>query len=75
MYHFGVVKALWEQQLLPRVISGSSVGSLVAGIVGTHTDDELPRIWKRGTLRLDAFENTQNGSLMRKLKRLLKTGR
>jgi len=74
MYHFGIIKALWEQNLLPRVISGASVGSLVAGIVATHTDDELPRVWQRGTLRLDAFENTQKGSLMRKLKRLLRTG-
>ncbi|MFU8765095.1 MAG: patatin-like phospholipase family protein, partial [Haliea sp.] len=34
-YHLGVVKALLEQGLLPRVISGSSAGSLVAGVVGT----------------------------------------
>jgi predicted acylesterase/phospholipase RssA len=29
MYHFGVIKALWKQRLLPRVISGSSAGSIV----------------------------------------------
>ena len=39
MYHFGVVKALFEENLLPRVISGSSVGSLVAGIVAVRRDD------------------------------------
>ncbi|MAL93665.1 MAG: patatin [Haliea sp.] len=40
-YHLGVVKTLLEQGLLPRVISGSSAGSLIAGVLGTHTDAEL----------------------------------
>jgi hypothetical protein len=35
MYHLGVVRALHEQQLLPRIVSGSSVGSIIAAIVGT----------------------------------------
>lgn len=37
----GVVKALFEHRMLPRVMAGSSVGSIVAGIVATRTDDEL----------------------------------
>lgn len=40
-FHLGVARALWEQGLLPTVISGSSAGSFVAGIMGTHTDAEL----------------------------------
>lgn len=40
-YHLGVVKTLLEQGLLPRVISGSSAGALVAGVLGTHTDAGL----------------------------------
>ena len=44
-FHVGVVKALWEQRLLPRVISGSSGGSFVAALVGTHSDDELKKIF------------------------------
>jgi predicted acylesterase/phospholipase RssA len=28
MFHFGVLKALHEHNLLPRVISGSSAGSI-----------------------------------------------
>ena len=31
----GVVKALWNEQLLPRVISGASAGSLMAAMIGT----------------------------------------
>lgn len=44
-YHLGVVKALLEHGLLPRVISGSSAGSLIAGVLGTHTDSELERFF------------------------------
>ena len=41
MYHLGVVKALHEQCLLPRIISASSFGAVVAAVVGTSTIDQL----------------------------------
>jgi TAG lipase/steryl ester hydrolase/phospholipase A2/LPA acyltransferase len=40
-FHMGVVKALFEQGLLPRIIAGSSVGSIVAAIVAIRTNEEL----------------------------------
>jgi NTE family protein len=40
-FHLGVARALWEERLLPTVISGSSAGSFVAAIMGTHSDSEL----------------------------------
>ncbi|KAJ3229069.1 hypothetical protein HDU81_005684 [Chytriomyces hyalinus] len=40
-YHLGVLKALFEQNLLPDVISGTSGGSLLAAIVCSRTDQEL----------------------------------
>jgi TAG lipase/steryl ester hydrolase/phospholipase A2/LPA acyltransferase len=39
-YHVGVVKALMENRLMPRVIGGSSAGSIVCAMIGTRTDDE-----------------------------------
>ncbi|KAH0547918.1 hypothetical protein GP486_008341 [Trichoglossum hirsutum] len=33
MYHVGVIKALWENNLLPRIISGASAGSIVSSIL------------------------------------------
>jgi TAG lipase / steryl ester hydrolase / phospholipase A2 / LPA acyltransferase len=39
-YHVGVVKALMENRLMPRVLGGSSAGSLVCGMIGTRTDEE-----------------------------------
>ncbi len=43
-YHFGVVKALLSQDLLPDVITGTSGGALVAALVATRTDDELQQL-------------------------------
>jgi predicted acylesterase/phospholipase RssA len=39
--HFGVVKAFLDAHLLPRVITGTSAGGLVAALVCTRTDEEL----------------------------------
>ena len=41
MFHIGVAKVLHEEKLLPTVISGSSAGSVVAAVLGTHSDEEL----------------------------------
>ncbi|HXG28636.1 MAG TPA: DUF3336 domain-containing protein [Nevskiales bacterium] len=44
-FHIGVIKALREQGLLPRVISGSSAGAMVAAGLGTVKDDELDKVF------------------------------
>jgi hypothetical protein len=41
---FGVVRALLDANLLPRVIAGTSAGALVAALVCTRTDAELRRL-------------------------------
>ena len=53
-YHLGVVKTLLDQGLLPRVISGSSAGSLVAGVLGTHTDKELEHFYEPANVHFEA---------------------
>lgn len=40
MFHVGVVKALWEQGLVPEVLSGSSAGSIVAAALGSRPQSE-----------------------------------
>jgi predicted acylesterase/phospholipase RssA len=40
-FHAGVIKALTENKLMPKVISGASAGSIMAGLIGTRKDDEL----------------------------------
>ncbi|GAB5450342.1 MAG: DUF3336 domain-containing protein [Halioglobus sp.] len=53
-YHLGVVKTLLEEGVLPRVISGSSAGSLVAGVLGTHTDRELEKFYDPANVHFEA---------------------
>jgi len=39
-YHVGVVKTLMENGLMPRVLGGSSAGSIVCAMIATRTDEE-----------------------------------
>lgn len=39
--HFGVVKAFLYANLLPRVVSGTSAGGLIASFVCCYTEAEL----------------------------------
>ena len=61
MFHLGVIKAMFEHNVLPRVISGSSAGAIIASMVGTRTDDELPAIFDQaiGCAGLDAQRRCQ----------------
>lgn len=43
-YHFGVVKALLDNGVLPEIITGTSGGALVAGLIATRTDEELKQL-------------------------------
>eukprot|EP00240_Pyramimonas_obovata_P003229 CAMPEP_0118958646 /NCGR_PEP_ID=MMETSP1169-20130426/62728_1 /TAXON_ID=36882 /ORGANISM="Pyramimonas obovata, Strain CCMP722" /LENGTH=655 /DNA_ID=CAMNT_0006906771 /DNA_START=610 /DNA_END=2577 /DNA_ORIENTATION=- len=52
-FHLGVIKGLENQDQLPRVIAGSSVGSIVSAYVGTRTPEEL-----RGAFSDDNFAST-----------------
>lgn len=42
-YHFGTIKALLEENVLPHIISGTSAGSVVASMICTRTDEEIER--------------------------------
>lgn len=42
LFHLGVIKALWERGLLPQVLAGSSAGAIMAAMLGTYTDEEIP---------------------------------
>ena len=42
--HFGIVKALLDENLLPSIVSGTSAGGLVAALVCSRTDEELKKL-------------------------------
>ena len=44
MSHIGVLKALYESKLLPRIISGASAGSIVCSVLCTRKDEEIPEL-------------------------------
>lgn len=57
--HLGVVKGLFEQGLLPHILSGASTGAMIASGVCTRTDEELAEMYARPeTLRLDGLKPT-----------------
>ena len=75
LFHLGVAKALVEADLLPRVISGASVGALMAALLCTKTDDELPKLFLDEQIDLKAFSTLRpGGSIQRKIIRLFTEG-
>jgi TAG lipase/steryl ester hydrolase/phospholipase A2/LPA acyltransferase len=56
MFHLGVIKALRERKLLPRVISGSSAGSVVAAFLGTRKDNELDALFTGEGMDLKSWQ-------------------
>ena len=75
MYHIGVIKVLYEENLLPRIITGASVGSLVAAMFATKTWEEIPSLFNGNNVIFDAFKKKSNSNQnMRKIKRYLTEG-
>jgi TAG lipase / steryl ester hydrolase / phospholipase A2 / LPA acyltransferase len=76
MTHIGVLKAMFEADLLPRIVSGASAGSIVVAVLCTRTDEEIPAVLKafpHGAL--DVFEeNGKEDTLAAHLKRLFMKG-
>jgi len=61
-FHLGVVKALFEQDLLPDVLSGASMGALVACGTGVRTDSELRALFgDPRVIRTDAIKRLSRG--------------
>lgn len=54
-YHMGLLRCLYLEKLLPRVISGASAGSLMAAIIGTCTDEELDELMDVSDLETSRF--------------------
>ncbi|KAI3428163.1 hypothetical protein D9Q98_006545 [Chlorella vulgaris] len=68
-WHFGVVRALLDAKLLPRVVSGSSAGSIGASLLCTRTDDEVRTLVADfpTTGGLDFYANNSTSDLLRHL--------
>ncbi|KAI0191014.1 acyl transferase/acyl hydrolase/lysophospholipase [Xylaria flabelliformis] len=76
MTHIGVLKALFEAKLLPRIISGASAGSIVCAVFCAKTDDEIPQVVEQfpdGDLAVFEEQGNEDG-LLDHLRRLLTEG-
>jgi hypothetical protein len=56
LHHFGIIKALINARLLPRIISGASSGSIMSAIICTKNEEERNKL----------MNNSWNLSLVRK---------
>jgi len=66
-FHIGVVKALWQQRLLPDVLSGSSGGAIVACLVSANSDQDLEKVFDPENL---VHEIKKDESLLRHMEKL-----
>lgn len=76
MTHVGVLKTLFEANLLPRIVSGASAGSIVCAVMCTRTDEEMPaliRDFPYGDNAVFGAEGTQDG-VLEHMHRLLTKG-
>ena len=71
--HLGVAKSLYDLKMLPKVICGSYIGALIAGLICSKSPEDLENLFNEAKVDLTSFEN--QGSFKRKLLRLLKHGR
>lgn len=70
-YHIGLAKCLFTEGLLPRVISGASAGSIMAAIIGTHTDEEMLEMIDDANFRKDFFRIKRRTNILSKFQYLL----
>ncbi|SPL72155.1 DUF3336 domain-containing protein [Acinetobacter stercoris] len=55
LFHSGVCKALIEQDLMPKVLSGSSAGAIMTGMLGVATPSEVTEILRGDHFYSEAF--------------------
>ncbi|KAF3675467.1 Triacylglycerol lipase SDP1L [Capsicum annuum] len=71
-FHVGVVKTLVEHKLMPRIIAGSSVGSIMCSVVATRSWPELQSFFEDSWHALQPFE--QMGGIFAVFRRIMRQG-
>lgn len=66
LFHVGVIKALWDADCLPRVISGSSAGSVVTATLGTRSDDELEDMFQAERAKFGFWRGLSLNSMVKR---------
>ncbi|KAL2923413.1 Triacylglycerol lipase SDP1 [Bienertia sinuspersici] len=71
-FHVGVVKTLVDHKLLPRIIAGSSVGSIMCSVVATRSWPELQSFFEDSWHSLKFFD--QIGGVFTIVRRVMTQG-
>lgn len=79
LFHIGVLATLFELDLLPRVISGSSAGAIVASILCVRHKEEIPELLERivsqdFNIFQDDKQKSEGENLLIKISRFFKDG-
>ncbi|CCD25358.1 triacylglycerol lipase NDAI_0F00390 [Naumovozyma dairenensis CBS 421] len=79
LFHIGVLASLFEADVMPRIISGTSSGAIVASIFCVHTTDEIPSLLANVlNMEFNIFKDDKDKSdtdnLLIKFSRFMKTG-
>lgn len=79
LFHIGVLAVLFEADLIPKVISGTSAGAIVASIFCVHTKSEIPNLLANVlNMEFNIFKDDNDKSnsedILMKLSRFLKGG-
>ncbi|KAI5967350.1 TGL5 [Candida margitis] len=72
IFHIGVLATLFEANLLPRIISGSSAGSIMASIICSHTHEETIELLQTiANRQFNIFDITEHVDTASKFKKVL----
>lgn len=79
VYHIGVLQAIVDGGMLPRIIAGSSSGAIIAAMLCTRHDDEHPGLMRLEGINYNFIEppmekSSVHGDVLRKLRRWFRTG-
>ncbi len=65
LFHSGVVKALLEHDLMPKVLSGSSAGAIMTAMLGVSAPQDIPNILSGEHFFSEAFHFRQIKTILR----------
>lgn len=65
LFHTGVCKVLFEQDLMPKVLSGSSAGAMMTAMLGISSHDDLNQLLTGESFYSEAFHFRNFKELMR----------
>lgn len=65
LFHTGVCKTLMEQDLMPKVLSGSSAGAIMAAMLGVSSAEELDGMMNGESFFTEAFHFRKLGDVLK----------